>query len=260
MSGHSKWAKIKHAKGAADAKKGKIFSKMAQQITIAVREGGGEIDSNPSLRLLVDKAKSEGLPTANVERAINRGLGVSKDGTQFVECVYEGMGPAGVSFILDVTTDNRNRVVSDLRKIFSTAGGNLSEGGSLLWNFEQKGRIEVRCGKMQGSEKYGEGDKFIPEEKDDVMMNLMDIENVKDIEELVEGEEVLLNVFTDVKNFSSVKKDIDSTGYVVNTYELIREPKVRKEISDSEKKKIHDFIEKLEEYSDIQGIWHDANL
>ena len=143
MSGHSKWAKIKHVKGIADAKKGKVFSKLAQQITIAVKEKGGEIESNPSLRLLVDKAKAEGLPSANVERAINRGLGTGKDGVRFEECVYEGIGPGGVSFILDVTTDNTNRVVSDLRKIFSTSGGNLSEGGSLLWNFDQKGKIEV---------------------------------------------------------------------------------------------------------------------
>ena len=257
MSGHSKWSKIKHAKGAADAKKGKVFSKLSEQITIAVKEGGGDIGSNPSLRLLVDRAKSEGLPSANIERAINRGMGVGKDGVVFEECVYEGIGPGGVSFVLDVTTDNKNRVVSDLRKLFSDFGGNLAEGGSLIWNFEQKGRIEVRCGKMQAGEKYGEGEKFIPINREEVMMSIMDIEGVVDIQE--SGEDMLF-VYTLSKDLASVKKSIDALGYVVDSYKLIREPKVYKEIDDAEKEKVLSFVEKLEEYSDIQGIWTDIKL
>jgi YebC/PmpR family DNA-binding regulatory protein len=255
MSGHSKWAKIRHAKGAADAKRGKVFSKLAQQITIAVKEGGGDINSNPSLRLLVDKAKAEALPSANIERAINRGLGVGKDGAKFEECVYEGIGPAGVSFVIDVTTDNKNRVLPDLRKIFSVAGGSLSEGGSLLWNFQQKGKIEVRCGKMQESEKYGQEDEFVPIDREEVMMNLMDIPGVLDIEEFLEDS---LVVFTEPKDLISVKKSIDTLDYVVISYELIREAKVLKEVSNISK--VSDFIEKLEDYSDVQGVWCDAKL
>lgn len=257
MSGHSKWSKIKHAKGAADAKKGKIFSKLSEQITIAVKEGGGDINNNPSLRLLVDKAKSEGLPSANIERAINRGLGVGKDGVVFEECVYEGIGPSGISFVLDVTTDNKNRVVSDLRRLFSDFGGNLAEGGSLLWNFEQKGRIEIRCGKMKQGEKYGEGEKFLPIDPEQVMMSIMDIEGVVDIEEV--GEDSLF-VFTNPKDLDSVKKKIEPLGYVIESYKLIRVAKVLKEIDDSEKEKVCNFIEKLEEYSDIQGVWFDVEL
>ncbi len=256
MSGHSKWSKIKHAKGVADAKKGKVFSKLSEQITIAVKEGGGDIDNNPSLRLLVDKAKSEALPSANIERAINRGLGVGKDGAQFEECVYEGIGPAGVTFVLDVTTDNKNRVVSDLRKLFSNFGGNLAEGGSLQWNFEQKGRVEVKCGKMKEGEKYGEGESFEKLEVDEVMMSLMDIDGILDIEEVDEG---LLHVFTEPKNLSSVKNGIDNLGFVVDTHRLVRIPKVKKEIADSEKEKVDEFLEKLQEYSDIQGIWSDLD-
>ena len=257
MSGHSKWSKIKHAKGAADAKKGKIFSKLSEQITIAVKEGGGDIGSNPSLRLLVDKAKSEALPSANIERAINKGLGVGKDGAKFEECVYEGIGPSGVSFVLDVTTDNKNRVVSDLRRLFSDFGGNLAEGGSLLWNFDQKGRIEIRCGKMQAGEKYGEGEKFVPIDREEVMMSIMDIEGVLDIEEI--GDDSLF-VFTLPKDLDAVKKSIEPLGYVIESYKLIREPKVYKEIGESEKEKVLSFVEKLEEYSDIQGIWSDIKL
>lgn len=257
MSGHSKWSKIKHAKGAADAKKGKIFSKLSEQITIAVKEGGGDINNNPSLRLLVDKAKSEGLPSANIERAINRGMGVGKDGVVFEECVYEGIGPSGISFVLDVTTDNKNRVVSDLRRLFSDFGGNLAEGGSLLWNFEQKGRIEIRCGKMKQGEKYGEGEKFLPIDPEQVMMSIMDIEGVVDIEEV--GEDSLF-VFTNPKDLDSVKKKIEPLGYVIESYKLIRVAKVLKEIDDSEKEKVCNFIEKLEEYSDIQGVWFDVEL
>jgi YebC/PmpR family DNA-binding regulatory protein len=256
MSGHSKWSKIKHAKGAADAKKGKIFSKLSEQITIAVKEGGGDINNNPSLRLLVDKAKSEALPSSNIERAINRGMGVGKDGVVFEECVYEGIGPAGVSFVLDVTTDNKNRVVADLRRLFSDFGGNLAEGGSLLWNFEQKGRIEVRCGKMEKGEKYGEGEKFVSVDCEEVMMALMDIEGIVDIEEV---EDDLLFVFTDPKDLDSVKKRIEPLGYVIDSYKLVRVAKVLKEMDDSEKSKVGNFIEKLEEYSDIQGVWFDAD-
>ncbi len=257
MSGHSKWSKIKHAKGAADAKKGKVFSKLSEQITLAVKEGGGDVNSNPSLRLLVDKAKSEGLPSANIERAINRGLGVGKDGVKFEECVYEGMGPGGVSFVLDVTTDNKNRVVSDLRRLFSDFGGNLAEGGSLIWNFEQKGCIEVRCGKMEKGEKYGEGERFVPIDQEEVMFSLMDIEGILDIEEI--GDDSLF-IYTLPKDLDAVKKNIGPLGYVIESYKLIREPKVYKEVDDSEKEKVPSFIEKLEEYSDIQGIWSDIKL
>lgn len=257
MSGHSKWSKIKHAKGAADAKKGKIFSKLSEQITIVVKDGGGDINTNPSLRLLVDKAKSEGLPSANIERAINRGLGVGKDGAKFEECVYEGIGPGGVSFVLDVTTDNKNRVVSDLRRLFSDFGGSLAKEGSLLWNFEQKGRIEVKCGKVEQSEKYGEGEKFIPVNSEEVMISIMDIEGVVDIEEVGENS---LFIFTSPKDLDSVKRGIESLGYVIEAYKLIRVPKVYKEVNESEREKVFSFIEKLEEYSDVQGIWCDVKL
>ncbi len=255
MSGHSKWAKIKHAKGVADAKKGKVFSKLSEQITIVVKEGSGDINSNPSLRLLVDKAKSEGLPSANIERAINRGLGVGKDGAKFEEYVYEGIGPEGISVVLDVTTDNKNRVVADLRRLFSDFGGNLAERGALLWNFEQKGRVEVRCGKMKEGEKYGEGEVFEKLETDIVIVHLMDIEGILDIEEVDDG---LLFVFTQPKDLNAVKENIAKLNYVIDSYKLVRIPKTTKKVENVQK--IEEFVEKLEDYSDIQGIWLDTKI
>ena len=137
------------------------------------------------------------------------------------------------------------------------AGGNLSEGGSLLWNFEQKGRIEIRSGKMQEGEKYGEGDKFVPINREEVMMSLMDIAGVLDIQE-VDGD--LLVLFTDPKDLVSVKKSVDSLGYVVNSYELIRIAKVLKDVEPSAKEKVLALVENLEEYSDVQGVWFDAKF
>lgn len=261
MSGHSKWSKIKHAKGLADAKKGKIFSKYGQQIAIAAKEGGAEIDSNPTLRLLVDKAKGEGMPSSNIERAINRGAGVNKEGVKFEDFSYEGMGPAGVAFIIDVSTDNKNRAVADLRLMFSNVGGNLSEGGSLSWNFETKGRIEVRPGKMQSSGKYGEPDYFVAEDKDEVIMNLMDISGILDInEDEDENGELILHVFTVPAELNNVKNSVLALGYVVNTYQLVKVAKLLKELTESDYEKVSNFIDTLEEYSDVEGVWTDANL
>lgn len=256
MAGHSKWAKIKHAKSIADAKKGKIFSKLAEQIALAARDGG-DLDANPSLRMLVERAKAEGLPAANIERAINKGLGVGDESSSFEECVYEGIGPGGISFVLDVVTDNKNRVVSDLRKLFSDFGGNLSSSGSQSWNFDQKGRIEVRCGKMEESEKHGEGEIFEGEDKEKVMMAIMDISGIVDIEEV---NDEYIQVFTEVSDLHAVKDKIVDLGYVVSKYERIRVPKVLKEISLSERNKLISFMEALEEYGDIEEIWIDTNL
>lgn len=257
MAGHSKWAKIKHAKGIADAKKGKVFSKLSQQLTIASREGGGDVSSNPSLRVLVEKAKAEGLPATNIQRAINKGIGVGQDGVRFEECLYEGVGPGGVSFVIDVVTDNKNRVVSDLRKMFSDVGGCLSESGSLSWNFDQKGRIEVLCGKMKDSDKFGSERVFVDEKDEDVMIHLMDLEGIIDIEEASKG---VLYVFTSPQDLHAVKESVKGTGYEISNYSLIRVPKTLKEVSDDGRSKVLELFELLEEYPDIQGIWLDISL
>jgi YebC/PmpR family DNA-binding regulatory protein len=137
MSGHSKWSTIKRKKGAADAKRGAIFTRLAREIVIAAREGGSDVDSNFRLRLAVDKARAENMPKDNIERAIKRGAGEDKDGTAFESIMYEGYAPHGVAVMVETVTDNRNRTVSDLRHAFSKAGGNMAELGAVGWQFER---------------------------------------------------------------------------------------------------------------------------
>ena len=142
MSGHSKWATIKHKKGALDAKRGKIFTRLIKEITMAAKQGGGDPDSNPRLRTAVAAAKAENMPADNIKRAIQRGTG-ELPGVTYEEITFEGYGPSGVAVIVEVTTDNRNRAVSEIRNIFSKNGGNLGESNSVSWMFSKKGYIVV---------------------------------------------------------------------------------------------------------------------
>lgn len=137
MSGHSKWSTIKRKKGAADAKRGAIFTRLAREIVIAAREGGSDVDSNFRLRLAVDKARAENMPKDNIERAVRRGAGEDKDAAAFETITYEGYAPHGVAVMVETVTDNRNRTISDLRHVFTKAGGNMSEPGAVAWQFER---------------------------------------------------------------------------------------------------------------------------
>ena len=142
MSGHSKWATIKHKKGALDAKRGKIFTRLIKEITVAAKAGGGDVDSNPRLRTAVSAAKAENMPADNIKRAIQRGTG-ELPGALYEEITFEGYGPGGVALIVEVTTDNRNRTVSEIRHMFGKNGGNLGETGSVGWMFHKKGYIVI---------------------------------------------------------------------------------------------------------------------
>lgn len=138
MSGHSKWSSIKHKKGAADAKRGKLFSKLARAITVAARDGGGDIDGNPSLGTAVQKAREASMPKDKIQKAIDTGTGAGNEGANYESVLYEGYGPAGVAVLVGVLTDNRNRASAEIRHAFSTHGGGLGEPGSVAWNFEKK--------------------------------------------------------------------------------------------------------------------------
>src|SRR5437899_822669 len=142
MSGHSKWATIKHKKGALDAKRGKIFTRLIKEITMAAKSGGGDAEGNPRLRTAVAAAKAENMPADNIKRAIQRGTG-ELEGVNYEEITFEGYGPGGVALLVDVTTDNRNRTVSEIRHMFTKGGGNLGEAGSVAWMFHKKGQIVV---------------------------------------------------------------------------------------------------------------------
>lgn len=250
MSGHSKWSTIRHKKAINDAKKGKIFSKLSQLITHAARNGGSDIDMNPNLRMYIAQAKEEGFPLDNIQKAIDKGVG-KNSGSALQEASYEGYAPGGVAVIVDVLTDNTNRAVSEVRNIFNDYGGRLGENGSVSWNFDVYGYILVKPGKMVKSEKYGEEDKFVSSNIEDVIMDIIDIEGVIDISE---GDGVL-EVIVDFKDFIRVRDSISNLGYVVSKAHIWKVPKMKKRLSESELEKAQRFIEALEELDDVQNIW-----
>ena len=149
MSGHSKWSTIKHGKAVSDARRGKLFTKLAREIIVAAKQGGGDSDSNFRLRMAIQRAKDNNMPAGNIERAIKRGTGDASDGAQMLEAVYEGYGPGGTAIMLETMTDNRNRTVSDIRSTLTKAGGNLAESGAVAWQFEKKGVVVVQSDEDQ---------------------------------------------------------------------------------------------------------------
>ena len=257
MSGHSKWSTIKHKKAANDAKKGKVFSKLSTQITHAARQGGGDPEMNPNLRLYIDKAKSVGFPIDRIEKAISKGTGEGSVGMAFEEATYEGFGPSGIQIVVDTLTDNKNRTVSDLRKLFEEIGGRMGDSGSVSWNFETKGLIVVRSGHMKKGEKYGQDDIYEAEDRESVMMTLMEIDGIVDIFETdLEGIEGL-EVYTEYNNLAKVRDSISSLGYVIEDASIIKEPKNLKSLSGTELEKAKDALERLEDNDDVQNVWSD---
>lgn len=260
MSGHSKWSTIKHKKAINDAKKGKAFSKVSVQITHAARQGGGDPNMNPSLRMYIDKAKEIGFPANNIEKAIQKGTGEGSEGVIFDDSSYEGFGPFGVQIIVDTLTDNKNRTVSDLRKLFEDIGGNMGTEGSVSWNFESKGLIIVKCGHMEEATKFGDDDIFVEDDLEEAMLNIMELEGVLDIQEIdidgVKGFEI----YTEYDKLASVRDSISGMKYVVREAELIKEAKMVKELSEKELEKVRDSLEKVEENDDVQNVWTDASV
>ena len=257
MSGHSKWSTIRHKKAANDAKKGKIFSKLSTQITHSARQGGGDPEMNPNLRLYIDKAKSVGFPIDRIEKAISKGTGEGSDGVTYEEASYEGFGPGGIQIVVDTLTDNKNRTVSDLRQLFDDIGGNMGDSGSVAWNFDVKGLIILKAGHMQKAQKYGQDDIYVPLNREEVMMSLMEIEDILDILEVdldgIEG----LEVYTEYNNLAKVRDSIIDLGYVVQEASIIKEPKILKSLSGEELEKAHTALERIEDHDDVQNVWSD---
>lgn len=260
MSGHSKWSTIKHKKAINDAKKGKVFSKLSTQITHAARLGGGDVSMNPTLRMYIDKAKNAGFPIDRIEKAISKGTGEGSNGVAFEEVTYEGFGPSGIQLVVDTLTDNKNRTVADLRQIFENFGGTLATEGSVSWNFDTKGLVVVKCGIMQKSEKYGQDDIFVQKDKDEVMMNIMDIDGVMDISEVdLEGNIQGLEVYTKYTDLAKVRDAITDMGYVLDDALIIKEPKMTKTLIDRDLEKANSAIEELEDNDDVQDVWSDLS-
>lgn len=257
MSGHSKWDTIKHKKAINDAKKGKSFSKVSAQITHAAKQGGGDPNMNPTLRLYIDKAKAVGFSNDNIEKAIRKGTGESGDGVIFEEITYEGFGPHGVQLVIDVLTDNKNRTVAEIRQIFEMVGGNMGDAGSVMWNFETKGYFEILCGHMQKSAKFGDADIYVEDNPEEVELNIMDLPGVLDIHEYEEDGKMALAIYSGYDSFGAVRDGINKLGYVLKEAELVKEANVLKSVTDEEREKVDAAIEKFEDSDDVQNVWSD---
>jgi YebC/PmpR family DNA-binding regulatory protein len=242
MSGHSKWANIKHKKAKTDALKGKIFTKMAREIIVAARAGGGDPNNNFRLKIAIDNAKAANLPNDNIQRAIQKGVG-GGEGANYEELRYEGYGPGGVAIMADIMTDNRNRTASEARHIFSKNGGNLGETGSVGWMFTEKGQLTVSKEDLRMS-------------GDDLLLLALDA-GAEDIEEQDESFEI----YTDPSAMQEVRQKLLDGGIVIENAEVNLIPVNRVEISDIEQaKKIIKLIDSLEGHDDVQKVYTNFDL
>jgi YebC/PmpR family DNA-binding regulatory protein len=234
MSGHSKWSTIKHKKGAADARKGKIFTKLIKEITTAARTGGGDVEMNPRLRVAVLKAKAENMTKDNIEKAIKRGTSAGEGGEAYEEYTYEGYGPNGVAVLVEALTDNKNRTTAEVRHIFSRYNGNLGEAGSVGWIFSKKGYLSFEKQAVN---------------EDKIMELALDAgaEDVKDDDESIE-------VLTEASAFEAVRKVFDDNNmkYVVAQIDMIPQTSVKLEGKSAET--MLKLIEALEDSDDVQSV------
>ncbi|MCU0465005.1 MAG: YebC/PmpR family DNA-binding transcriptional regulator [Anaerolineae bacterium] len=234
MSGHSKWSTIKRAKGAEDAKRGKIFTRIARDIMIAAREGGGDEASNPKLKLAIIKAKAANMPKDNVERAIKRGLGELGDGVQMDEIVYEGYGTDGIAFMIEVLTDNKNRSLADIKRTLNRAGGSLASAGSVGWQFTQKGYLKVNPDKV---------------DFDSLFMAAADA-GADDVVEEEDG----FAVYTPREMLAAVENALTAAGYTVNESELYWQANTEAEVALDRAVANAKLQEALEELDDVQSV------
>ncbi|MBN1663321.1 MAG: YebC/PmpR family DNA-binding transcriptional regulator [Deltaproteobacteria bacterium] len=240
MSGHSKWSTIKRKKGAIDAKRGKIFTKLIKEITLAARLGGGDAEANSRLRQAIMAAKEENMPKDNIDRAIKKGIGGGEGGSSYEEITYEGYGPGGVAVLVEVMTDNKNRTVAEIRHIFSKSGGNLGENGCVAWIFEKKGSIIF--------------DKKAVDE--DELMELVLDAGAEDVRE----EDDELQVITDPGSYEKVRKVISDKGlkYVTASIGMVPQNSVKLEAGKAEQ--MLKMMERLEDNDDVQNVWANFDI
>ncbi len=239
MSGHSKWSTIKRKKGAADAKRGKLFTKIIKEIMVAARLGGGDINANPRLRTAVNLAKAENMPKENIERAIKKGTG-ELEGVNYEELVYEGYGPGGVAMMLEVMTDNKNRTVADVRHIFSKHNGSLGESGCVSWMFEKKGLILI-------DKSHADEDRLIEVALDAGALDVKDAG--KDFE-----------VTTSPPNFEAVKKALEEAGFKLNYAEVTMVPQSTVKLTGKEAEQMLKLMEGLEDSDDVQKVYANFDI
>ncbi|MCD6150069.1 MAG: YebC/PmpR family DNA-binding transcriptional regulator [Deltaproteobacteria bacterium] len=241
MSGHNKWSSIKHRKGAVDAKRGKIFTKLIKEITVAARDGGGDADTNPRLRTAIAAAKAVNMPKDNIERSIKRGTG-ELEGVSYEELVYEGYGPGGVAVMVDILTDNRNRTAADIRHIFNKGNGNLGENGCVAWMFDTKGLIVFE------KENIGEEELF------DLALEA----GADDVEEITE--DGTFEVLTTTENFEAVKQAFDEKGWAYVSAEVTKIPQNTIKLEGKAAEQMLRLMEKLEDSDDVQNVYANFDI
>ncbi len=240
MSGHSKWHSIKHAKGAADAARGKAFARLARQIEVAARDGGGDVDANPTLRTMVQKARDASMPKDNIERAIKRGTG-ELEGVTYESITYEGYATNGVAVYVEVLTDNRNRTGSEVKNVFTRNGGSLAEPGAVAWQFERKGVIVL--------------DKAAASE-DDLMLAALDA-GAEDIEDLGDTWQVT----TPPSDLHAVRDALEAAGIAVTSADTTMVATTAVELSETASaKNVLRVIDALEEHDDVQNVYANFDI
>jgi YebC/PmpR family DNA-binding regulatory protein len=233
MSGHSKWAGIKHKKAIVDARRGKLFTKLARGITVAAKEGGGEPDANPALALAVQKAKDASMPKDNIERAIAKGTGEGADADALESVLYEGYGPGGVALLVEALTDNRNRTGSEVRHLFSKHGGNLGEPGSVAYLFDKRGLVVVDAGR------YSEDDLLVA-----IEAGALD----------VAVDDGIFEILTEPADLPAVRAALEEAGVVLESAEVTQHPKTRVPIEEDVAAKLVKLIEALEDNDDVGEV------
>lgn len=239
MSGHNKWSSIKHKKGAADARRGKVFTKVIREITVAARMGGGDPDGNPRLRAAISLAKTENMPKENIDRAIKKGTG-ELEGVSYEEAGYEGYGPGGVAVLVDCLTDNKNRTVADVKHLFERYGGSLGEPGCVAYMFEKKGLIII------------DKDKADEEELLDLALE----SGAEDVKE----DDVEFNIITDTSDFETVKKAVDDAGLPYTFAEITMIPKNTVEVEGKKAQQIVNLMQALEDVDDVSHVYANFDI
>lgn len=239
MSGHSKWSTIKRKKGAADVVRGKIFTKLVKEITVAARIGGGDINGNPRLRHAVEEAKTNSMPMENVTRAIKKGTG-ELEGVSYEDIMYEGYGPGGVALIVEVLTDNKNRTVAEIRKIFERHGGSIGAAGCVAWMFERKGIVVI-------AREAAPVDRVI-----DVSVEL----GAEDVEE----DKSFITIKTDQKNFEKLKKGLESQKIKPDLAKITMEPQSSVKLTGTDAGKVLKLISALEDNDDVQNVYANFDI
>ena len=239
MAGHSKWSNIKHRKAGQDAKRSKVFTKIIRELTVAARDGGGHVDDNPGLRTVVEKAKAAQMPKDTMERAITRGAG-GGEGLELVALTYEGYGPGGVAIFVETMTDNRNRTVSEVRHVFTKAGGNLGTDGSVAYLFDKRGQIGF------GSDVDGD--------------EIMDIAIDVGAEDVSVDEDGSIEVITMPKDFLGVKDALADKGFEPRSAEVSMVPQTLNNVDVDAGEKVLRLLDALEDLDDVTGVYTNANF